>query len=85
MSGLIVPPYLEGHIQQIISSLDEAAYNKCIQSREMIRPCMLLKPAILQFGDQWVAEYGEVSTSGNTPEEAYLAFDNLWKGIGVRT
>jgi hypothetical protein len=49
-------------------------------SRNWNRPSIFFQAELRQEGDKWVAAYGGVSAEGNCPEQAYLAFDDLWVG-----
>ena len=46
--------------------------------RNWSRPSIFLQADLIQDGDKWVASAKGVSAEGNCPEQAFLAFDDLW-------
>lgn len=55
----------------------------CAVSYELMRPFVLLKPALSSDGNQWGALYGEniqvgVAGFGDTPDAASRDFDKNW-------
>lgn len=52
--------------------------------KQLKRPCMNLpvkvRPEWRADGKVYIAECGELAAEGDTPEEAYAAFDRLWIG-----
>ena len=63
-----------------------AARYRFLRERLLCRPCVILQPELSERVDavtyerQWVAEYYGVFATGDTPEEAYEAFDRAWQG-----
>ena len=46
--------------------------------RNWSRPSIFLQADLIQDGDKWIASAKGVSAEGNCPEQAFLAFDDLW-------
>ena len=71
---------MPGYIQQ--QYLD-AAITETQAAEEKLRPSYLYRPRLSKDGDKWCALYGEdlmngVAGFGDSPDEAYRAFDNAW-------
>jgi hypothetical protein len=53
-----------------------------VVSHELQRPSVVMRPALTQDGDAWLAIYGDLPTgvvgTGKTPAEAMAAFDEAW-------
>jgi hypothetical protein len=86
MEESMIPGYMHPILQEMLVIMEEAAINDAKKAEEMLRPCMMLKPvlkkttAIRENKDIliWVAEYGDLSAEGITPEEAFRNFDTAW-------
>ena len=68
---------IERHVLEAAKSFRHAMAIRC-------RPSVVLRPALTQHegpgGLFWLAQYGEVFASGETPDAAYLEFDRTWVG-----
>ena len=54
-------------------------------ARNELRPCMQLLPTLkhvepLGQANYWTATFYDVVATGETPDEAYTNFDNVWRG-----
>lgn len=70
---------------QTATHLRDAARLQAHKARQQARPCMLLRPPLTSKAidnDELIftAEYGPIYATGDTPEEAYEAFDRAWIG-----
>ena len=46
--------------------------------RNWSRPSIFLQADLIQDGDKWIASAKGISAEGNSPEQAFLAFDDIW-------
>ena len=63
-------------VQEIVFTMGEIR-------KEHTRPSVLMRPSLTVDGNQWCALYGDnlqegVAGFGDTPEEAFKAFDAAW-------
>lgn len=70
--------------QAILNTQWNAAAIACANEEERSRPFMMLRPRILQDGNQWCALYGDnlqegVAGFGDTPDAASRDFDKNWR------
>jgi hypothetical protein len=49
-----------------------------VQQRVVCRPSLLLRATLERRGDKFVASYQCLEAEGDTPDSAFLAFDELW-------
>ena len=50
------------------------------QSANFLRPSFVLRPSLRQSGEGWMAEYGDFTAFGETPNIAFQEFDDRWVG-----
>jgi hypothetical protein len=71
----------EAHFKSSAARQDFLASQTRLQhSRNWNRPSIFFGAELRQEGDTWIASYNGVSAVGNCPEQAYMAFDDLWVG-----
>lgn len=60
----------------LLARTDEEMQRVCYQ---MVRPSVLYRPALIRNDTGWTVKYGDLFATGETPDEAAMAFDEMWK------
>lgn len=67
-------------MQQTAGYLLQAARRRLQRETNLCRPSVMLRAAVqIGEGGQYTASYSGVFACGDSPEEAYEAFDQLWQ------
>lgn len=64
------------HLETAARKLKQAMSN-------LARPSVIIRPSLMQSldGQTFIAAYGSLHVQGDTPEEAFAAFDRAWLGL----
>ena len=71
---------------EVVGELLSAARLIHIRHKNLARPSVVLNAQLSSYCDVyghefWQASYGELITTGETPEDAFHEFDKAWEGI----